>query len=48
MVRIYGYINRKHLEKKFEISTPQASMDLQYFQKNNAYPVNAHKREPRT
>lgn len=35
MVRIYGYINREHLEKKFEISTPQASIDLQYFQKNN-------------
>jgi hypothetical protein len=34
-IRIFGFINREHLERKFEISTPQASADLQYFQKNN-------------
>lgn len=28
MVRIYGFINREHIEKKFGVSTPQASMDL--------------------
>ena len=35
MVRVYGFVNREHLEKKFEISTPQASTDLAYFQKEN-------------
>lgn len=35
MVRIYGFINREHLERKFEISTPQASADISYFQTNN-------------
>jgi len=34
-VRIFGFINRAHLEKKFEISTPQASADLKAFQKAN-------------
>lgn len=28
MIRIYGFINREHIEKKFSVSTPQASMDL--------------------
>lgn len=32
-VRIFGFINRKHLQKKFGISTPQASVDLRAFQK---------------
>jgi hypothetical protein len=32
MLRIYGFINREHLERKFGISTPQASLDLQRFQ----------------
>lgn len=31
MARIYGFINRQHLQRKFEISTPQASADLQRF-----------------
>lgn len=35
MVRIYGFVNREHLERKFEISTPQASSDLAHFQKEN-------------
>jgi len=35
MLRVYGFINREHLEKMFEISTPQASIDLQYFLKCN-------------
>jgi ABC-type uncharacterized transport system YnjBCD substrate-binding protein len=30
-VRIFGFINREHIEKKFGISTPQASIDLQRF-----------------
>ena len=31
-VRIFGFINRAHIELKFHISTPQASADLQEFQ----------------
>jgi hypothetical protein len=30
-LRVYGFINREHLETKFGISTPQASMDLRDF-----------------
>jgi hypothetical protein len=33
-LRVFGYINREHLERKFGISTPQASSDLAAFQKN--------------
>ena len=32
-LRVFGYINREHIEKKFGISTPQASHDLQEFQR---------------
>lgn len=32
-LRIFGYINREHLMKKFGVSTPQASYDLNRFQK---------------
>jgi hypothetical protein len=28
-VWIFGFINREHIEKKFNVSTPQASLDLQ-------------------
>lgn len=28
MARVYGYVNRHHLERMFGISTPQASIDL--------------------
>ncbi len=31
-LRVFGFINRAHLEKKFDISTPQASSDLNFFQ----------------
>lgn len=27
-LRVFGFINRAHLERKFGISTPQASTDL--------------------
>lgn len=30
-VRIFGFINREHIEKKFNVSTPQASVDIQRF-----------------
>lgn len=29
MTRIYGFINREHIQKKFGVSVPQASKDLQ-------------------
>lgn len=32
MLTIYGFINREHLMRKFEISQPQASKDLVAFQ----------------
>lgn len=35
-LRVYGYINRGHLMRKFGISQPQASKDLQAF--NRAQP----------
>lgn len=31
MLEVYGFINREHLERKFGISTPRASHDLQSF-----------------
>ena len=32
-LRVFGYINREHLERKFGISTPQASVDLRTFRR---------------
>lgn len=32
-LRVFGFINREHLVKKFEISVPQASHDLNEFQR---------------
>lgn len=32
-LRVFGFINRQHLERKFAVSTPQASTDLNRFQK---------------
>lgn len=32
---IFGFINREHIERKFGVSTPQASGDLREFQKRN-------------
>lgn len=34
-LRVFGFINRAHIERKFGVSTPQASLDLRTFQKNN-------------
>lgn len=31
MLRVYGFINLAHLQRKFGISRPQASIDLQEF-----------------
>lgn len=36
MINIYGFINREHLERKFGISTPQASADLRAYSKLNS------------
>jgi hypothetical protein len=33
MLRIYGFINREHIKRKFGLSTPQASRDLYDFQR---------------
>lgn len=30
-LRVFGFINREHLERKFGISTPQASADVNRF-----------------
>lgn len=35
MISIYGFINREHLQRKFGISTPQASLDLKHFQQQH-------------
>jgi hypothetical protein len=32
-LRIFGFINREHLQRKFGISQPQASNDLTAFQR---------------
>lgn len=34
-LRVFGFINRRHLEIKFGLSSPQASIDLQKFMKSN-------------
>lgn len=34
-LRVFGFINRDHLVRKFGISTPQASTDLQRFMRLN-------------
>lgn len=34
-IRVFGFIQRQHLMRKFSISMPQASADLQQFQRNN-------------
>lgn len=31
-LRVFGFINREHIERKFGLSTPQASIDLRDFQ----------------
>lgn len=32
-LRVFGFINREHIERKFGLSTPQASNDLREFQR---------------
>ena len=49
MLHVYGFINREHLMRKFDISRPQASKDLQSYQRNSAgsmvYNVNTKRYE---
>lgn len=35
MLRIYGFINQKHLMRKFGVSAPQASHDLNVYRREN-------------
>lgn len=32
-LRVFGFINREHVERKFGVSTPQASADLAAFRR---------------
>lgn len=32
-LRVFGFINRKHIQRKFGLSIPQASLDLKEFQR---------------
>lgn len=34
-LRVFGFINREHLMRKFGISMPQASSDIQAFQRRH-------------
>lgn len=44
-LRVFGFINREHLERKFGISTPQASADIKAFMRAHpaliSYDMNA-------
>lgn len=42
-LRVFGFINREHLERKFGISTPQASHDLNVFQRERPNAMNYDK-----
>jgi hypothetical protein len=48
-LQVFGFINREHLRRKFDISNPQASKDLATFLKQNPklmrYNVNAKRYE---
>jgi hypothetical protein len=32
---VYGFINREHIMRKFSVSRPQASKDMQQYQRDN-------------
>lgn len=46
-LRVFGYIQRQHLMRKFEISMVQASADLQRFQKDNPDAMSYDKNQKR-
>lgn len=49
VLAVFGFINRDHLVRKFAISVPQASKDLQQYQRDNPgtmiYNLNAKRYE---
>lgn len=49
-LRVFGYIDRKHLMRKFEISEPQAALDLRRYQQQHpaaiTYNRNTKRYEP--
>jgi hypothetical protein len=49
-LRIFGFINRMHIERKFEVSAQQASNDLKTFQERHPglieYSVSRKRYEP--
>jgi hypothetical protein len=36
MLRVYGFVNRFHLMRQFEISSAQAALDIKRFNETNA------------
>jgi hypothetical protein len=42
-LRVFGFINREHIERKFGVSTPQASYDLKEFQRANPNAITYNK-----
>jgi DeoR/GlpR family transcriptional regulator of sugar metabolism len=44
---IFGFIQRKHLMRKFDISEPQASADLAKFQRRHPLTIKYDKSEKR-
>ncbi|WP_029066518.1 hypothetical protein [Labrenzia sp. DG1229] len=34
-LQVYGFINRQHLQRKFDISCPQAAIDFREYQKRH-------------
>jgi hypothetical protein len=36
MLHVYGFINREHLMRKFDISKPQASKDLRSYERHSS------------
>ena len=46
-LRIFGFINREHIQRKFGISTPQASYDLREFMKQHPGAITYNKNAKR-
>ena len=38
-LRVYGFVNREHIQRKFGVSTPQASADVQAFMQRHPLAV---------
>lgn len=46
-VRIFGFVNRVHIMRKFGVSMPQAAIDLAQFQRENPGLIRYNKSEKR-